>query len=258
MYVNPGGGMRKAEYRLTVSWFPSFAPRRAMVYTIVKEPWDSFRVRSIPFEAIAMACYRVVLIPVDENWTPASPDDVPPQPPQPNERLLETEDFFSAVREAIQFNQQTWSERKGRWAVVCEVGCPGKTWPGLRICTPLRYKIASIWWPPGWEPNSPLDMPLCICRTHGTLQEDQLSYEQALATIQALNQQAMDRASTMWYVMLAVENEPVSRTISYDPAGLQTTVEIRRLHVAQPAGGGHGDCSHCPARSLDCSMVAPA
>ncbi|WP_347246562.1 hypothetical protein [Thermogutta sp.] len=205
-----------------------------------------------------MACYRVVLIPVDEGWVPASPDDVPPQPPQPNERLLETEEFFSAVKEAIQFNQQSWSAREGRWAVVCEVGCPGRIWPGLRICTPLRYKIASIWWPAGWEPTSPLDMPLCICRTQGTLQEDQLSYEQALATIQALNQQAMDRASTMWYVMLAVENEPVSRTISYDPAGLQTTVEIRRLHVVQPAGGGHGDCSHCPARSLDCSMVASA
>lgn len=204
-----------------------------------------------------MPDYRVVLISVPAEWTPSSPDDVPADPPEPRETLIETGDFFRAVREAIEFNQQEAPIRNGKWAVVCEVGSPGKTWPGLRICTPLRYKIASIWWPAGWEPVSPLDVPLCICRTQGVLQEEQLTYQQALATLQALNQQAMDRATTTWYVMMAVENEPVSRTISYDPAGLQTTVEIRRLHVAQPAEGGHGDCSHCPARALDCTLVPP-
>lgn len=204
-----------------------------------------------------MAKYRVVLIDVPEDWIPASPDDLPSHPSEPVGHLTEASDFFAAVRQAIQFNEQPASQRNGRWAVVCEVGSPGKIWPGLRICTPLRYKIASIWWPAGWEPLSPLDVPLCICRTQGTLQEEQLTYQQALATVQALNQQAIDRASTMWYVMLAVENEPVSRTISYDPCGLQTTVEIRRLHVAQPTEGGHGDCSHCPARALDCTVVLP-
>ncbi|MGQ9771090.1 MAG: hypothetical protein ACUVQG_11095 [Thermogutta sp.] len=203
-----------------------------------------------------MSVYRVVITEAPSDWSPTSLDDVPPHPPEPKKQLAEYSDLFAAVQAAIEHNRQTQRGSNHEWAVVCETGSSGKMWRGLRICTPLRYKIASIWWPPGWEPVSPFDVPLCVCRTQGTLQEDLLTYEGALATMKALNQQAIDRASTLWYVMIAVENEPVSRSISYDPAGLQTTVEIRKIHIAQPAEGGRGDCSHCPARGLDCTMAA--
>jgi hypothetical protein len=72
--------------------------------------------------------------------------------------------------------------------------------------------------------------------------------------VRALNQQSMNHAATLWYVVLAVENEPISRTVSYDPAGTETTVEVCRLHVVRPEeGGGRGDCSHCPAHSMECA-----
>ena len=75
-----------------------------------------------------------------------------------------------------------------------------------------------------------------------------------MATVQGLNRQAMNQPAAMWYVMLAVENEPVSQTVSYDPGGTETTVEVRRLHVVRPdEGGGRGDCSYCPAHELPCA-----
>jgi hypothetical protein len=207
-------------------------------------------------EVISMSIYRVVITEAPPDWNPDGLDDVPPHPPEPKTHQSEHSDLFAAVQAAIEHNRQVQGGQNREWAVVCEVGSCGKTWRGLRICTPLRYKIASIWWPAGWEPVSPFDVPLCVCRTQGTLQEDLLTYDQALATMKALNQQAMDRASTLWYVMIAVENEPISRSISYDPTGLQTTVEIRKIHIAQTAEGGRGDCSHCPARGLDCTMMS--
>ena len=71
--------------------------------------------------------------------------------------------------------------------------------------------------------------------------------------VRSLNRQAMAQANSMWYVLMAVEHEPVSHTISYDPAGAETTVEVRRLHVVRPEPAGHGDCSHCPAHSYECA-----
>jgi len=81
-----------------------------------------------------------------------------------------------------------------------------------------------------------------------------MPYQRALATGAGLNRQSMDQAGAMWYVVIAVENEPVSHTVSYDPSGTETTVEVRRLHVVRPEeGGGKGDCSHCPAHAFDCA-----
>jgi hypothetical protein len=57
----------------------------------------------------------------------------------------------------------------------------------------------------------------------------------------------------MWYVLVAVENEPVSQTVAHDSSGTETTVAVRRLHVVRPEHGGKGDCSHCPAHSFDCA-----
>jgi hypothetical protein len=54
-------------------------------------------------------------------------------------------------------------------------------------------------------------------------------------------------------VIVAVESEPVSQSVSFDPAGTETSVEVRRLHVVRPESGGRGDCSHCPAHSFSCA-----
>ncbi len=87
----------------------------------------------------------------------------------------------------------------------------------------------------------------------GDVERQGLTYKRALATVRGLNQQSLDSAGAMWYVIIAVENEPVSHTISYDAAGTETTVEVRRLHVVRPEPGGRGDCSHCPAHAFECA-----
>ncbi len=120
-----------------------------------------------------------------------------------------------------------------------------------------EYQVTGIWWPEGWEPASPLDVPNCVCRARRNLSNQWLSYSQAIATVRALNQQSLDRLSPLWYVVVAVENEPVSQTVYYDPAGMETTVQVRRLHVVCPDGGGRGDCSHCPASSSPCAQERP-
>jgi hypothetical protein len=165
----------------------------------------------------------------------------------------EREELFTAVREAIAYNQSDQRQRDACWAVVVEPGRLGQMWRNARLCTPVAYKVAGIWWPGGWEPQSSLDVPNCVWRTQGEVTEQRLSYPQALAMIQGLNQQSLDRLSPIWYVIVAVENEPVSHTVSYDPAGTETTVQVRRLHVVRPEKGGRGDCSHCPAASLPCA-----
>ena len=118
-----------------------------------------------------------------------------------------------------------------------------------------EYRVAAIWWPTGWEPASPLDVPQCIGQTHGTPGDERLTYRQAENTVRGLNRQCMDQPGTRWYVVVAVENEPISQTISYEPSGTETTVTVRRLHVIHPEAGGRGDCSHCPAHSLPCAEL---
>ncbi len=54
---------------------------------------------------------------------------------------------------------------------------------------------------------------------------------------------------------MAVESEPVSRTVTYDPAGTETMTEVRRIHVIRPERGGRGDCSHCPAHHFRCAQA---
>ena len=90
----------------------------------------------------------------------------------------------------------------------------GRYWHSARLCTPLAYKVAAIWWPTGWEPQSPIDVPNCVWRAQGEMDQDHITYPQALAMIRGLNQQSMDRAATMWYVIIAVENESISQSVS--------------------------------------------
>lgn len=202
-----------------------------------------------------MAKYQVALIDRPESWQPKSMDDVPPQPGKIGRVLAEAEEIFPAVRKAIEHNEAAQRHRSPQWAVVIEPGSLGKTWSGARLCTPLAYRVIAIWWPTGWEPQSPLDVPNCVWRAQGDSDQRDLSYTQAVAVLRGLNQQSMDNQTSLWYVIVSVENEPLSRSISYDPSGIETTTQVRRLHVVRLEEGGHGDCSHCPARSFDCAKA---
>jgi len=213
-----------------------------------------------------MAKYQVLLIESPEGWQPASPDDVPPEPGPPVETLRETEELFAAVRRAVVYNEKAQRDQRKRWAVVVEPGSLGRTRVRARLCTPLSYKVAAIWWPTGWEPQSPSDVPKCAWKaptaatrpgSEGDIDPKPLTYPQATAVVRGLNEQAMRHAGRMWYVVIAVENEPVSQTVSHDASGTETSVEVRRMHVVRPEeGGGSGDCSHCPAESFDCGSAA--
>jgi hypothetical protein len=201
-----------------------------------------------------MARYQTALIRRPSDWKPATPDAVPEEPGKPLEILGEFDDVFAAVRQAVARNQSTDSQENLTWAVVVEPGVPGRTWPSARICTPIVYRVAAIWWPAGWEPQSASDVPNCVWKAQGNPDQRPLDYRQAMATVEGLNRQAMNQPGSLWYVMLAVENEPVSQTVSYDPSGIETTVEVRRLYVVRPEEGvGRGDCSYCPAHALPCA-----
>jgi hypothetical protein len=200
-----------------------------------------------------MARYEVWGVARPQGWKAASLDDVPPQPGQPLGVLAEADGLLPAVRRAMDENKAKQDEASALWAVVVERGCPGRIWRNARLATPLGYRVTAIWWPTGWEPRSPLDVPSCLWRAQGETNPAPLSYEQALSVLRGLNQQSMDHASPLWYVLMAVENEPISQTVSYDPAGIETTVQVRRLHVIRPEGSGAGDCSYCPAHSLECA-----
>lgn len=116
-----------------------------------------------------------------------------------------------------------------------------------------KYKVTAIWWPTGWEPQSPLDVPNCVWKAPNETDQPCLDYSQAFAIVRGLNQQSMDHLGTMWYVIIAVDNEPLPQTVSCDPSGTETIAQVRREHVVRPEEGGRGDCSHCPARAFDCA-----
>lgn len=199
-----------------------------------------------------MGKYQVSLIERPTDWQPKSPDDVPPSPGKPQGVLATADDLFTAVRKAIEHNQAVEGDESG-WAVVVEPGNLGRIWPGARLCTPLAYKVAAIWWPTGWEPKSPLDVPNCVWRAQGEPTDHLVTYQEAMATVQSLNHQGMIQAAARWYVVMAIENEPLSHTVSLDPSGTETTVKVRKIHLVRADRAGHGDCSHCPAHSFDCA-----
>ncbi|MGW8258372.1 MAG: hypothetical protein ACWGMZ_12880, partial [Thermoguttaceae bacterium] len=155
----------------------------------------------------------------------------------------------------IEYNQNAESKVRSRWALVVEPGSLGRVWPAARLITPLTYKVTAIWWPEGWEPKSPLDVPNCVWQSQGATGGQWLTYPQAESAMKGLNQQCLAHPSTTWYVVTAVENEPVAQTISYDPSGAETTVEVRRIHVIRPKEGGRGECSNCPAGSFPCAKA---
>lgn len=203
-----------------------------------------------------MARYQVWILKRPETWQPASADDVPPEPGQPVEVLAETGDFLAALGRAVEHNAAADRREDRRWAAVVDPTSRGQIWPTARLCTPVAYKLAAVWWPAGWEPDSPLDVPQCAWKTEAQAAQDPMSRQRALATARALNRQSTDHAASMWYVVVAVENEPTGRTVSYDSSGTETAVGLRPLHVVRPDEGGKGDCSRCPAHALDCAAEA--
>jgi hypothetical protein len=200
-----------------------------------------------------MAKYQVAIINRPEKWKPECADDVPLDLSGPVGVLAESDDLLDAVRRAIEHNESGESLRRGRWAVVVEPGSAGRIWPAARICTPISYVITVIWWPDGWEPGSPLDVPNCVWQTQGRAGGEWFSYAEAEATVLALNRQCMEHPGKTWHVVVGVENEPVSRTVSYDSSGTETASEVRRIHVIRPEQGGRGECSHCPAHAFPCA-----
>ena len=202
-----------------------------------------------------MAKYQVAVIRRPEGFVPAQLDDAPATLGDPLSVLAEADDLFEAVGRAIEHNRSDETREAGRWAVVVEPGSLGRIWPAARLCTPITYKVTAIWWPEGWEPASPLDVPHCVWRAQGEADRQPLSLRRALATVRGLNRQCMAQPSSTWYVVVAVENEPVSRTVSFDAAGMETRVEVRRMHAIRPEQGGHGSCAHCPAHDFQCAKT---
>ena len=202
-----------------------------------------------------MAKYQVAIIRRPEKWEPECADDVPLELSGPVDVLAESDDLFEAVGRAMEHNQSDEAQQRGRWAVVVEPGSVGRVWPAARLCTPITYVVTAIWWPDGWEPHSPLDVPNCVWQSEGRAGGEWFSYPQAEATVLSLNRQCMEHPGRTWHVVVAVESEPVSRTVSYDSAGTEATTEVRRIHVVRPEQGGHGDCMHCPAHDFPCAQA---
>jgi hypothetical protein len=202
-----------------------------------------------------MPRYQVTIVHRPGNWEPESADDVPLELAGPVGILAESDDLFEAVAQAMEHNESLEAQQHRRWAIVVEPGSVGRVWPTARLCTPITYQVTPIWWPDGWEPQSPLDVPNCVWQAQNPTDAQWLSYPQAEATVLSLNRQCMNQPGGMWYIVVAVENEAVSRTVSCDSAGTETTVEVRRLHTIRPEKGGHGDCAHCPAGTFPCSKA---
>ncbi len=202
-----------------------------------------------------MGKYQVAIIHRPEKWKPECADDVPLELSGPVGVLAESDDLFEAVGLAMEHNESSEAQRRARWAVVVEPGSIGRIWPAARLCTPITYIVTAIWWPDGWEPHSPLDVPNCVWQTQGRAGGEWFNYPQAEATVLSLNRQCMQHPGRTWHVVVAVESEPVSRTISYDPAGTEGMTEVRRIHVIRPEQGGHGECAHCPAHDFECAKA---
>jgi hypothetical protein len=202
-----------------------------------------------------MPKYQVAVIRRPERWEPDCADDVPVELEGFVEILLESDDLFTALARTVEHNESDEAARRRRWAVVVEPGSMGRVWPFARLCTPVVFKVTAIWWPDGWEPTTPLDVPNCVWKSQESTGGECFSYPQAEATVLGLNRQCMDHPGSTWHVITAVENEAISRTISHDSAGTETTVEVRRMHVVRPAQGGRGECAHCPAHELPCAKM---
>jgi len=207
--------------------------------------------------------YRVLAVMPPPGWKPQRLDDVPVQVGQAGDVLGETTDLLEALSQTTRFNEQPAEKRQNSWAIVVDPESTGRCFPAGRACTPVEFRVMTIWWPDGWEPESALDVPNCARRFQdppvdwpGQLAGESLGREQALATARALNRQCIDNPGNCWYVVVALENEPLSETLCFDPSGREALVETRRLHVIRPEPDGRGRCVGCPARAMPCAQEA--
>jgi len=116
----------------------------------------------------------------------------------------------------------------------------------------LQYHILSIWWPEGWEPRGPSDVPNCAWQTELEPLEPlplarPMGREEALGTVRALNRQVIDSAADRWYLVAAVESEsPPS----------ESGQETCRVSIVRPeSDSGRGDCTACPGHDLECATA---
>ena len=122
----------------------------------------------------------------------------------------------------------------------------------------VQYHILSIWWPEGWEPRGPSDVPNCAWQTELEPLEPlnlarSMEQDEAFSTVRALNRQVIDATAERWYVVAAVESEPVPPTAD-EPA--EPGIDRYRLHILRPASGaGQGDCTACAAHDLPCATA---
>lgn len=114
----------------------------------------------------------------------------------------------------------------------------------------VGYQIGTIWWPDGWEPTGPLDVPNCVLPTKTPASGPALPYSQAESMVQALNRQCIDSAETTWYVLVAAEGGPAGEASS---EGGQPRVATLESRIVRPPRGTAGDCSCCPAHNLRCA-----
>ncbi|MDZ7617623.1 MAG: hypothetical protein U1E05_11495 [Patescibacteria group bacterium] len=110
-------------------------------------------------------------------------------------------------------------------------------------------QIATIWWPDGWEPTGPLDVPNCLLPAKAPAAGPTLDYRQAEAMVQALNRQCIDSPGTTWYVILAAAHPAA------EPSSKQTQASVTEFarRVVRPRRGTAGDCTCCPAHGLPCA-----
>ncbi len=200
-----------------------------------------------------MAKYRVIVCLRPEGWQPRSADDAPPVIHSPVKSVGQSHDLFEAVHRAVYFNQRPRRTER-RWAIVVDPDSAGRAWSGGRLVTPLTYKVLPIWWPEGWEPDSPQDVPNCLFQAKQVSAESAADYQAAQNIVLALNRQAMNFPGSTWYVVAAVENEPVATTVSVDPQGLEIISQSRRIHIVRSQQGGKGNCDRCPAHALACAQ----
>jgi len=207
--------------------------------------------------------YEIATIPHPETWQATRIDDVPPtvspEPVQERETIGETESLEAALRLLTEWNEKPATARDNRWAVLVEPGIPGQRWDDARLCTPITYRVMSIWWPEGWAPQHPSDVPNCAWKARDPQTDPGsgriLTHAEATAAVRGLNQQVIDQAGEQWYVVTAAENEPVSQTILRTPSGTETITEVQRLYVLHPQQpDGRGDCSRCPAHDSECAV----
>lgn len=104
-----------------------------------------------------------------------------------------------------------------------------------------KYQVATIERPHDWDPRGPLDLPDQPPEIKASFADKALTFSQAVATVRSLNRQVIDRTGTTWYVIVALENEPVGRTAPCHSAESESAAEHQPYHVVRLEESGGQD-----------------